>query len=258
MAESAFRREITRMLASVQYFTRIPVPAWVTHEPARLDDTARYFPAVGLLVGLVGAGTLLATAQLWPLPVAVVLSVIATVLTTGAFHEDGLADAFDGLAGSRDRAEALAIMKDSRIGVFGATALVLILLLKVVTLSAMPVRAAALALIAGHIASRVGVVLIMATSPYVRETADSRSQPFVERISGVSLLVASATGALALALLGLRGVIVGLAVVLVCALWSRYLLRRLGGYTGDCLGAAQQLGESALYLVCAATWQASV
>lgn len=246
--------EVGRLLAAIQYFTRLPVPAWVGHSQTLLDDAARYFPAVGLLVGASGAAVLAASSRLWTMPIAVVLSMITTITLTGAFHEDGLADAVDGLGGSLARARALEIMKDSRIGVFGAVAVVLALLLKFATLCALPLRTAAWALIAGHAVSRLGAVIIMATLPYVRETDDSRSKPLVRRLSIISLLVGCVTAALALIPLQLRGIAGAMGVLCVCLLWRQYLRRRLGGYTGDCLGAAQQLAEATFYIVCAAVW----
>jgi len=179
---------------------------------------------------------------------------IATVLITGAFHEDGLADTADGLGGSLERERALAIMKDSRIGVFGAAALLLALLLKFATLSAMQPATAALALIAGHATSRLGGVLIMATLPYVRDSVESRSKPIVQQISAASITIGALTVIAVLAPSGWRAVIGVLAAAVATVLWRRYLLRRLGGYTGDCLGAIQQIGECAFYLGWSAAW----
>ena len=251
-SERAISSEVQRLFAAVQYFTRLPVPAWVGHGQAALEDAARYFPAVGLLIGGIGAAILLAAGRCWSMPVAVVIGMIATVLVTGALHEDGLADSIDGLGGALDRIRSLEIMKDPRIGVFGAAALMLILLLRFSALSAMPIRTAALALIAANTVSRLGGVLIMATLPYARTGTDSRSNPLVRSISITSILIGGITAALALYPLQLRGVAGGLAVCSVCWLWRGYIKRRLGGYTGDTLGAAQQFGECAFYLTCGA------
>jgi adenosylcobinamide-GDP ribazoletransferase len=248
------KQEMKRLLAAFQYFTRLPTATWVGHDPVLLDDSVRYFPAVGLVVGAAGAAVLLAAHLLWPMPVAVAISMIATILITGAFHEDGLADAMDGLGGSLDRSRALEIMKDSRIGVFGAVALGLTLLLKFAALSAVPVRTAAMLLLAGHAVSRLGGVLIMAKMPYARDTADSRSKPLVQHISTTSVAVAAVTAASSLVPLRLVGVVGGVVVLIAAFGWGRYLEHRLGGYTGDCLGAAQQFGECAFYLACTAVY----
>jgi adenosylcobinamide-GDP ribazoletransferase len=246
--------ELKRFLAALQYFTRLPVPRWVGHSQAVLDDSVRYFPAVGMLVGAIGAAVLLGAARLWPGGVALLVSMIATLAATGAFHEDGLADAVDGLGGGLDRNRALAIMKDSRIGAFGAIALGMALLLKFVTLNSVPLRQAALLLLAGHAVSRLGAVFIMTRLPYVRESDDSRSKPLVQQVSMVSVAIAALTGTVAVVPLGWGGGPGILAVGLVCCTWALYLRRRLGGYTGDCLGAAQQLGECAFYLACTAAY----
>jgi adenosylcobinamide-GDP ribazoletransferase len=246
------KRELRRLLAAVQYFTRLPSPAWVGHDPTPLEDSVRYFPAVGLVVGAMAAAVLLAAHVLWPMTVAVAVSMIATILITGALHEDGLADAMDGLGGSFDRGRALEIMKDSRIGVFGAIALGLALLLKFATLSAAPVHTAALLLVAGHAASRFGVVIIMASLPYARPTADSRSTPLAQPVAITSVAIAGVTAVFSLLPLRLAGVVGAVLVCITCLGWRRYLQHRLGGYTGDCLGAAQQMGECVFYLACTA------
>jgi adenosylcobinamide-GDP ribazoletransferase len=253
--------ELKRFLAALQYFTRLPVPRWVGHSQALLDDSVRYFPAVGLVVGAIGAVVLLGAARLWSAGVAVLISMIATLVATGAFHEDGLADAVDGLGGSLDRNRALEIMKDSRIGAFGAIALGLALLLKFVTLTSVSSLQAALLLLAGHAVSRLGAVFIMTKLPYARDTDDSRSKPLVQHVSMVSVVIATLTGIAALLPLSWAGMpmwwacVPGLlAVGLVALAWGLYLRRRLGGYTGDCLGAAQQLSECAFYLACTAAY----
>ena len=246
--------ELKRLLAALQYFTRLPVPRWVGHSQALLDDSVRYVPAVGLVVGAIGAGVLLGAAAVWSAALAVLISMIATLAATGAFHEDGLADAVDGLGGGLDRDRALEIMKDSRIGAFGAIALGMALLLKFVTLSSVPPREAALLLLAGHTVSRLGAVFIMTKMPYARATDDSRSKPLVQHVSVVSVVIATLTGIVALLPLRFAGVPGLLAVGLVSLAWGLYLRRRLGGYTGDCLGAAQQLGECAFYLACTAAY----
>ncbi len=246
-------RELRRLLAAVQFFTRVPVPAWVGHSQGLLDDAARYFPLVGTLVGAVGAGSWALAGRFWAPPVAVVISLIATVLFTGGFHEDGLADACDGLGGGHERERVLQIMKDSRIGAYGAMALGLAFLLKFATLSAMSAHTVLLALLAGHTVSRCGAVLIMASLPYCRDAADSRSRPLVNTVSRTSVSVALLTTALLIIATAPRLWRAAAAVLVVALVWRRYLRQRLGGYTGDCLGAATQLGECAFYLAVAAT-----
>ena len=191
---------------------------------------------------------LLAAHLALPMGLAVLLSLAATCALTGALHEDGLADTFDGIGG-RDREAALEIMRDSRIGVYGALALGLTLAIKVAALAAMPAGVAAAALVAGHAASRFSVVGVIATSRYVRAAGTGGFTAAGLAPDGVA--VAAATAALALAVLAAVGgpgaALAGAGGIAVGHLLARRLFEpRLGGYTGDCLGATQQLGEVGL------------
>ena len=252
-------------LLAVQFFTRIPVTGrladWVGFSPAMLRASAAHFPGVGWLVGGLVAGlsaglfAVLPDGPMTPLVIAV-LGTVASVLVTGAFHEDGLADVADGLGGSLDRARALVIMKDSRVGAFGALALVLMLLTKVSLLAlAGSVQPALLVwgLFAGHVVSRTLPLLTIRTLVHVGDDAGSKSKPLADRIGSAGLLVAALWLAGALALVGWVDAGVPLAVPLGCALlawwWMRrWFQRRLQGFTGDCLGATQQVCEAAFYL----------
>lgn len=246
-------REAARFFGAVRFFTRLPVPAWVGHSTAELNAASRYFPAVGLLVGGIGAAVLLLAAQGWPLPLAVLLSMGATVWITGAFHEDGLADTADGLGGGWRREDVLRIMKDSRTGSYGVVALALVLLGKFAALAALTPAAAAAGLLAGHALSRWTAVSLMAAMPYARDDDQSKAKPLATELSGPAWLVAGSfavAGLLVAALVvGWASVLFGsvLAVAITVAL-ARLYRRRLGGYTGDCLGAAQQASELAFYL----------
>ena len=244
----ALRRETLRGLAAAQYFTRLRIPGRTDHTRHGLEEAVRYLPLVGALVGASGATVYLTARVLLPSAVAVLLSMAATVIITGALHEDGLADAADGLGGGLNRERALEIMKDPHIGAFGATSLMLALLLKVSLLIALPTARMPAALIAGHALSRLAAVCVLMALPYVRDERGSRSKPLVTNVSRASLAVAAVTGLAPLALVG-RSALVGLGCVVVAGfLWGTYLQHRLGGCTGDCLGAAQQLSEIAFYL----------
>lgn len=250
----AARRELARALAAVQYFTRLRVPAWVGHSQELLDAAARYFPLVGVLVGSVAAAVLLAASTVLPATVATVLSTAAAAWLTGAFHEDGLADCVDGLGGSQDRSRALEIMKDSRIGSFGALALLLVVATKIAALAELGPRAAP-ALVAGHAFSRLCAVLVMWRLPYVREDAGSKSKPLVHRLSGATLAVALPSGAGAAMLAGRPATVAVICALLLTLGAAGALQRRLGGYTGDALGAVQQLSEVAFYLGLLSRWR---
>ena len=249
--------ELRLFLIALQFLTRVPVPAWVGWTPEWMHASARHYPAVGLLVGGFGAMVLWAAGHWWTAPIAVVLSMAATVWLTGAFHEDGLADTCDGLGGAVSRERSLAIMKDSRIGSYGAIALVLALITKVLLLGllvqAAGAQQAAWALFAAHVSSRLMPLFVIRTLPHVGDTAQSKSKPLAESISTAGLLAGLAWWAAAMALVGwmapgmpwlpaVMGALVGLAWM-----W-RLLQRRLQGFSGDGLGATQQLSELLFYL----------
>jgi adenosylcobinamide-GDP ribazoletransferase len=270
---------IRHFLLAVQFFTRIPVTgalaAWVGYSPAMLRASAAHFPGVGWLVGSVAAGvyallTALLPPGLFTPLVAAALSTVATVLLTGAFHEDGLADVSDGLGGSSEAPRALEIMKDSRIGAFGALALVLVLACKLaliallgsletevpdseeVSLALDPWLVPA-ALLTAHVVSRGLPLLLIRVLPHVGDTATSKSKPLADQISLGSLGVAFIWCFLALALasyaLDAVALIAACSFAVIAMLWmGRLFSRRLQGFTGDCLGATQQVCEIAFYL----------
>ncbi len=246
--------ELRLSLIALQFLTRVPVPAWVGYRDEWLHQCARHFPLVGLFVGAVAALVLLGASALWPWPLAVLLSMAATLVLTGAFHEDGLADTFDALGGAVSRDKALAIMKDSRLGTYGTAALVIVLALKAASLFALGAQAAA-ALLLAHSASRALPVALIRRLPYAGDAQAAKAKPLSTRVSmggvGVAVLWALAVAAATVGArgLGVTAVVVSLiAAALVALLMARWLHRRLGGFTGDTLGATQQLGELAIYL----------
>lgn len=270
---------IRHYLLAVQFFTRIPVTGrladWVGFSPDMLRASAAHFPGVGWLVGtLVAAFTALLLVGLpdggYSALVAAVWGTAFGVLITGAFHEDGLADVADGLGGSPDRERALIIMKDSRVGAFGAIAMVLVLLAKVSLLAILGSLSTLLlctALFVAHVVSRTWPLLLIRFIPHVGDAAGSKSKPLADQINGTSLLSAFVWCFSALALVvyaqGATNFIVeetdsvALLWALVAALAAsgvaflvmwRWFWKRLQGFTGDCLGATQQLCELAFYL----------
>ena len=273
---------IREYLLAVQFFTRIPITGrladWVGYSPELLRASAAHFPGIGVVVGALSAAlfalllALLPDSAFAPL-VAAVLSTVATVLLTGGFHEDGLADVADGLGGSYERERALEIMKDSRVGAFGAMALVLALLGKVALLALLgsvenvPVDGEEVlfrssfvcaAIWSGHVVSRLLPLIVIRLLPHVGDTASSKSKPLADQISRGSLLVAFVWcfSALALATLALDAInlIVACSFAGLALLWMvRLFKRRLQGFTGDCLGATQQVCEIAFYLGLAVT-----
>ncbi len=258
---SRLLHELRLAFIALQFFTRVPVPRWVGFEPEWLHQSARHFALIGVFVGAVAAAVLWAASWVLPLPVAVLLSMTATLLLTGGFHEDGWADTCDGLGGAVSRERALEIMKDSRIGAYGAMGLVMMLALKAAAMASLPVAWACAALLLGHTASRAASTALIRFLPYAGDLAHAKAKPLAQRISTAGLGVSCgwvmmvAAGLVLCRPLWIAPVALGLVCAALgavcCARWFR---RRLGGVTGDTLGATQQLTELLLLLAWAAVW----
>jgi len=256
-APRGWHREWRVAATALQFLTRVPVPARTGFDPAWLQEAVRHFPLVGALVGAAGGAVLWTASIFWSPWVAALLALATTIALTGAFHEDGLADTADGLGGAVSRERALEIMKDSRIGSYGAIALVLALLAKVLLLGLLTesggAQQAAWALFAAHVSSRLMPLFVIRTLPHVGDTPTSKSKPLAESIGTSGLLAGLLWWMPAMALAGwaapglpwlpaVLGALAGLAWM-----W-RLLQRRLQGFTGDGLGATQQISELAFYL----------
>jgi adenosylcobinamide-GDP ribazoletransferase len=243
------QRESVAFLAAIRFFTRIPIPDRVPHSAESLNHAARYFPAIGLLVGSVSAIAFSIAILFLPSPVAVLIAMGSSIYLTGAFHEDGLSDMTDGLGGGWEKMRILEIMKDSRVGSYGVIAISMALMSKFMLLDNFDPLWVPFLLITAHAFSRYCAVLIMAGLSYVREDALSKSKPLATQLSKNALWVASAFGLLPLLLLPIPAALMSVAAGLIATIWlGRKLQKWLGGYTGDCLGATQQLSELAFYL----------
>lgn len=246
-----WRRERDLFFTALAFLTRIPIPASTPYSAAHMNASARYFPLVGTLIGAIGALTYALAAQLWPPTLAIALSMIATILLTGSFHEDGLADSCDAFGGGWRREQVLAIMKDSRIGTYAAVGLIAILGTKFLTLNtiAQPWHIVA-ALIVGHSWSRLLTISYLYDHPYARDEDSSKIKPMATQLSRHDLLIASLSATPLVLLIPLtRTLLIGIALLLWRWWFGRYMRRRIGGYTGDCLGCAQQVAEVLIYLV---------
>jgi adenosylcobinamide-GDP ribazoletransferase len=239
------KNEWRYFLTALIFFTRVPITLSNFVE-ADLNKSTRYFPLIGILVGGFGALVFWLSDLLLPLEIAVLLSMVATILITGAFHEDGLADATDGLGGGWSKEQILTIMVDSRIGSYGAIGLVLILLAKYQALSYQVASLVPITLIAGHALSRLCAVLVMATQSYVK--LEGKAKPLATQLQLPELILATFFGLLPLAFMKLYALLALIPVVIVWCWFSAKIKRRIGGYTGDCLGAMQQLTEVAFYV----------
>jgi adenosylcobinamide-GDP ribazoletransferase len=235
--------------------TRLPVPHLTGFQTTWLSESARFFPLVGALVGIIAVGIWWICSLFFPPLVAVGLMMSASLLLTGAFHEDGFADVCDGFGGGRMRDAVLAIMKDSRVGAYGAIGVVMMLGLKWSALVSLPYAALPIIVIGAHMVSRWCAIGLIWRLPYVRADAEAKSKPLANSLSGADWLLSGVLGALILlpALLLIDPAArPQLALALLAALTlsgittllaAGYFKRRIGGYTGDCLGATQQLAE---------------
>jgi adenosylcobinamide-GDP ribazoletransferase len=249
------------LLGAVSFLTRVPVGNQVRGRE-ELAASVPWFPVVGAGVGLaVGAVDAGAGQLLPPLPAAT-LAVVAGVAITGAFHEDGLGDTADAFAGGWDRDSTVRILKDPRLGTFGVLAVAASLLLRVAAVAALAPSAALAALPAAHALSRAAAVAVMAGYPAARETGLGAS--YVLALSRRRALAGVAAGlVVGLALLGMTAVGAAVVAGLAAAWLARLATRRLGGVSGDVLGAVQQLGEVAVLLAAVAAvtigrWQSPV
>lgn len=253
------KHEWILFLVAVQFLTRLPVPPFKNYNPQWLHQSSRHFPAVGLLVGLLCAGVFWLGSVLFTPLVAAVLSTAFGIKLTGAFHEDGLADSCDGLGGGLTRERTLTIMKDSRLGTYGVLGLVSALLLKISLLAAMPLSVAIVALIIGHTASRLLCISLLALLSYGGEIEHAKAKPMAQQLTPLQglfssgwLLVAGVVVMVifpnAIQQISIGQWLLALVLALVATEYMRRLLRRrLDGYTGDGLGATQQLSEVAIY-----------
>jgi adenosylcobinamide-GDP ribazoletransferase len=252
--------QLRLLCVATQFLTRLPTPRLREFDPSWLSQSTRYFPLVGLLVGLANVLVWWLASHWLPASVSIGLMMGVSMLLTGAFHEDGLADACDGFGGGSSKERVLAIMKDSRIGTFGAIGLFLMLGLKWTTLTALPSAVFVPCVVASHVMSRWCAIGLIASLPYVRTDADAKAKDFAGRLGGGEWILSGVIGFLVLAplawLYGRSGspldwAVLGAgagAAVAASVVGALYVRQRIGGYTGDCLGAVQQVAELAFLL----------
>lgn len=249
-------RELRRMATAATFLTRLPLIArCASGDPLELGHSARWFPLIGCVVGAIGGAIYLGAAAIWAPGLAALIALAAMVLVTGAFHEDGWADAFDGLFGGWTVERRLEIMRDSRIGTYGALSLLLLLAAKWQALASLPPAEAFPVLVAAHAMARWSTLVLARSLPYVREQGPMK--PVASGIGAVELGIGTLSAVLVLSLLAtcssLWLVALGTAATLVLMAGAALLFRaRIGGITGDCLGAANQAIELLWLLMAAA------
>ena len=243
---------VKQFLTALRFLTIIRVPGDRGVGDEDLGRSMSFFPLVGLLIGLILVGVRHILVPALPSSLADILVIVTLVIMTGCLHLDGFADMIDGLAGGRNREKTLAIMKDSRIGSFAVVGLILILILKVAALMGVPEEIKDRALIAAPVLGRWSAVQLAAWFDYARAgygTGLAFTRYAGRRESFISTLMAAAVVA---GTLGVRGLAMLLAIAVLTALFGLFFRRRIGGVTGDIMGAACEVSEVvALILACA-------
>lgn len=251
------KREIHVFFTALMYYTRIPCPSWVNHDPNFLNLSTRYFPLIGFIVGGLAALVMGLSLEIFPASLAVLLGLGVSLLTTGAFHEDGLADVMDGFGGGWTKEKILDIMKDSRVGTFGVAGLVLVLGLKTMALYqglAHGIWPTLLFSIFAHGASRCFALSSMYLIPYAQEDALSKAKPIATHPKKLNLLIGWGWIVPWLIFAPFAWWLTLLAPALVWLWVVRMSKKWIGGYTGDVLGSIQQLTEVFLLLSFVALW----
>jgi len=243
------RKQLHIFLNAIMFYTRIPVPKNLPYSDELLNRSTRYFPFIGWILGGIGAAVFCGLQFVFPPELAILLSMLVTIFVTGAFHEDGFADFCDGFGGGYTKEKILTIMKDSRIGTYGSVGLVGMLATKFMSLHSIDVATVPLILLGGHTLSRLMPILAIYSSEYSRDDATSKTKPIGKKGKSFDFVLALFFGLAFLAFLPLTFSLAILPVlVLTTFIFRRYITRKIGGYTGDCLGALQQIAEVEFYL----------
>ena len=242
------REELDTFVGSIHFFTRLTVPGCWSHDGAILQRAIVWYPAVGAIVGGGTALVYALTLCLWPKTLAVLAALVFAILATGALHEDGWSDMVGGFAeGGNDRDAVLNSMRQSQLGGHGAVALTALLVLRFALLVETDSAHVAPVLVAAHAFSRLCAATVLVTLDYARP--DGKAKPFGNRVGLSDALLLGAGGVLPICFLPLRGALLAGTLAVTLTLWlGRRFQRRLGGYTGDCIGAVQQVAEVAVYV----------
>ena len=247
---NAIKQQLTAFLSAITLLTRIPLGNGLDFRSETQTASVIYFPIIGMLVGLAGGLVLILTQYFHPI-LAVLLSMLTTVLITGGFHEDGLADAADGLMGGQTPERRLEIMKDSRIGVYGALALWFSLTLKAILLYELLKHDLWLTfwgIVIAHMLGRTSSVGLIYLHSYVSKE-NSKFKWAVQKVSRWHFIFGfGAPLFIACFLLSTKALGCVAAMVITMLASGLYFRRKIGGITGDCLGAATQLTELSCYL----------
>lgn len=242
--------EIKTLFHSFMLYSRIPMYG-INYSEDNANKAIRYFPLVGLVLSALSCVVYLILLKFLPCVVCILFLIVVMLLLTGAMHEDGLADSADAFFGGFTKEKVLTIMKDSRIGTYGTLAIVCSMALRISSLLLMPLYYLPIIIMLAHASSRVSPVILTSISSYVKtETSKSVYMSSKKRVYA-NVVVAVLLGLIPVFLFNYKIAIYSiLAYLLITCFVMFYTNKKIGGYTGDVLGALQQLCEIAFYLIC--------
>lgn len=251
--------EVQLLFTAMMFYTRLPCPAWVDHGADKLNRSRKYFPVIGWIIGGIAIAVYALLSVPFPPLVAMIGSLAATVYATGAFHEDGFADMCDGFGGGWTPEQILTIMKDSRLGTYGTLGLLFLLSLKGAALYELSTHSSSLlffGFINAHTTSRFIASTFIQTHEYVQDPDQSKAKPITsEKLSQQEMGLSALFTLLPLVAWGnLWGLLPFIMAFLSKLYMGRLFVKKLGGYTGDCLGASQQVAEVVFLLTLLASW----
>lgn len=262
-----WKDEIRVFFTALMFYTRIPCPKNTDHSPEYINRATRYFPLIGWIVGAISFAFYYGASHLFDTTISTAIALVVGVLVTGAFHEDGLADVFDGFGGGWTKQNILDIMKDSRVGAFGLIATVFLLLIKFLALSQVLHQFdnaewywSLLIFIVYHSLARLTAVCIVFTSEYSREDASSKAKPIAKGYGApevVGAFVFGLTPFLLFTVLLPSPIVLFVLAPIFVLYWrsKKYFEKWIDGYTGDCLGAVEQMAEMIVLLSILALWK---
>lgn len=244
--------QLQLFFTALQFFTRIPTPAIKNYNNNYLQKSSKYFTWVGVIVGAVAALSYWLIGLIFSPAISIVLSMLSTILLTGAFHEDGFADCCDAFGGGYTKEKILTIMKDSRLGTYGVVGLLFILSIKFLLLLEIAQKTSypfmIWIMLMAHTSSRFTPLMVMQILPYTQDIDASKSKPLANSKLNLLHFIVALFPIIILSAynvkLGIVAFIIQSIIVLIC---KAYFKKWIHGYTGDCLGATQQLTEIGFY-----------
>jgi len=256
----SLKNELIYFATALMFFTRIPVPFKVPYSSDIMNKSQKYFSWVGLLVGLINAVVFYISLKLFNLEIAIVVMMISNVLLTGAFHEDGFTDVCDSFGGGYGKEKIMTIMKDSRVGAYGAIGIILLFALKFFSIKELAtadvIRTLAIIILA-HTSSRFMAGTMIYTHKYVTDIDVSKSKPLAHQpLDRISLFISFMAVLVAFSLIPDWRLIFALMITYLGKIYlGWYFKKHIGGYTGDCLGTVQQVCEVLFYLGTIIEWK---